>query len=140
MAEMTVSAERKATSTGTKLMTAAVAVLGIVLVVLTAMVWSDSRRQDVIDRTATAAVADPSHMAAYSLTLSALLKERCGDTPTDALAAASAAEMAADPAAYQRAVSAASERAKTITTAKSCDYVISEIQSAENEAMVPARH
>jgi Flp pilus assembly protein TadB len=140
MAEMTVSAERKETSTGTKLMAAAVAVLGIVLVVLTAMVWSESRRQDVVDRTETAAVADPSHMAAYALTLSAFLKERCGDTRTDALAAASAAEMANDPAAYEQAVSEAAERAKTITTGKSCDYVISEIQSAESRATKPAQH
>src|SRR4051794_38475020 len=119
MAEMTVSAERKATSKTTKLMMAAIAVLGIVLVVLTTMVWSESRRQDAVDTTETAAVADSSHMAAYALNLSMFLEGRCGDTPTDALAEASAKEMAADPAAYQRAVSEASERAKTITTAKS---------------------
>lgn len=137
---MTVSAERKATSKTTKLMMAAIAVLGIVLVVLTAMVWSESRRADAVDATETAAVAEPSHMAAYALSLSRFLEGRCGDTPTDALAEASAKEMAADPVAYQRAVSEASERAKTITTAKSCDYVISEIQSAENKVKVPAAH
>jgi hypothetical protein len=140
MAEMTVSAEHKATSRGTKLMMAAIAVLGVVLIVLTAAVWRGSRHQDGVDGTETAAVADPSEMAAYALSLSMLLKERCGDTPTDALAAASAAEMADDPAAYQRAVSEAAERAKTITTAKSCDYVISEIQNAESRATAPAHH
>lgn len=137
---MTISAERKATSKGTKLMMAAVAALGIVLIVLTAMIWSESRRRDLIDATETAAVADPSHMAAYALSLSRFLQGRCGDILTDALADASAKEMAADPAAYQRAVAEASERARTITTAKSCDYVISEIQNAESRATVPAHH
>jgi hypothetical protein len=135
---MTVSAEHKATSKGTKLMVAAVAVLGIVLIMLTAMVWSEARRRAAIDPTETAGVAaDPGHLFTYALSLAEAVKERCGETPTEALAAASAAEKVSDPAAYQKAVSEAARRAGTITTPKSCDYVISEIQNAENRAMGP---
>ena len=137
---MTVSARPKATSTFTKLMMAAVAVLGIVLIVLTAMVWSEARRRAALDHTETAAVTNPAHLFTYTLSLAEFVKERCGETPTKALAAASAAEKISDPAAYEQAVSEAAERAGRITTAKSCDYVISEIQTAEQRAAaVPRR-
>jgi len=131
---MTVSAQRKATSRVTKLMMAAVAVLGVVLIVLTAIMWSEARRRAALDDTETATVADPERLFTYTLSLAEFVKERCGETPTEALAAASAAEKTSDPAAYEKAVSEAAERAGTITTHKSCDYVISEIKNAENRA------
>jgi hypothetical protein len=134
MGEMTVSAQHKATSTGTKLMTATIAVLGVVLIVLTAMLWSQARHRSGIDHIETAAVVSPARMATYTLSLAEFVKERCGETPTAALAAASEAENRSDPAAYREAVSEAAARARTITTTKSCDYVISEIQAAEQRA------
>lgn len=129
---MATSALGKTASASTRIMLAAIAVLAIVLVALTTLLFREPDRTPMVDDiTTAAAVHYPSHMATYTLSLARFLRERCGETPTERLAQLSEEEMAADPKAYAEAVAEAAQRAGTITTTTSCDYVISEIQAAE---------
>jgi hypothetical protein len=121
----------KTGSAGTRKMLAAIVALTIVLVALVTILMIEPARLVRVDRIETAAVHDPSRMATYSFSLAEFVRERCGDTPTEMLAAASAEEKAADPEGYAEAVVEAEARASTITSGKSCDYVISEILAAE---------
>ncbi|HTV70592.1 MAG TPA: hypothetical protein VMF90_18845 [Rhizobiaceae bacterium] len=70
----------------------------------------------------------------YSFELSEMLKGSCGEVVTDALAAASRAETLKDVTLVIRSREAATRRAASITTAKSCNRVLVEIELAEVKA------
>jgi hypothetical protein len=70
----------------------------------------------------------------YTLSLAKLVEARCGETPTRSLSAASEGEKQTDLAVAARAWTAARVRARTMTSDKSCDYVISEIKDGERRA------
>jgi hypothetical protein len=72
----------------------------------------------------------------YSLILSQLLADRCGETETAALGEASGSEMAADITLMGRAHAAAVRRAATIVSAKSCNRVLVEIGDQNKRAML----
>jgi hypothetical protein len=130
---MAVSTPRAAASGVTKIMVAMIAVLAIILVVMTTLVLRVGSSS--VDTTVeTAAVADIHTTFAYTYGLAQFVEAHCGPTPTKSLTAASDAEKQADAALYARARAEAEARAQTITTGKSCDYVISEIQAGERRA------
>jgi hypothetical protein len=71
----------------------------------------------------------------YSFELSEMLRDSCGEVvTTDALAAASRAETLKDVTLAIRSREAATRRAASITTAKSCNRVLVEIELAEVKA------
>lgn len=70
----------------------------------------------------------------YSFELAEMLKDRCGEVMTDALAAASRVETREDVTLAIRSRAAAERRARSITTAKSCNRVLVEIELADGRA------
>ena len=137
---MAIFALGKTASAGTRIMLATIAALTIVQAALVAMLLMAPARKAMVDDIETAAAAHyPSHMATYTFSLAQFVRERCGETPTGRLAVLSQEEKAADPEAYAEAVAEAAERASTITTATSCDYIFSEIQAAERPPAAAAK-
>lgn len=133
---MTLSAQPRPTSAGTKIMLAMVIVLSVVLTAMSYAAWREKNRGAVPDFSpATAADASVVNTAVYTFNLAKLVEQRCGTTKTTALEAASEHELEADPELKQRAVAEAAARAAMITSYKSCDYVVSEINAAEFRTM-----
>jgi hypothetical protein len=131
---MAVSAGPAGPSTVTKVMIAMIGVMAIILVVITAIMWRAGRSVTEAPVTAPSAVVDVHSTFAYAYGLAQSLQARCGSTRTKSLVAASDAEKQADAALYARALAEAEARAQNITTEKSCDYVISEIEAGERRA------
>ena len=99
-------------------------------------VWS---RPDGIPEPAPIVVQpDPAAKAessfSYTFSLAKLLEERCGKVDMQALEIASDAEKRSDLGMVARAWTAATKRARTITTARSCSHVREEIAAGVRRA------
>jgi hypothetical protein len=70
----------------------------------------------------------------YTFSLAKLLEERCGKVDMQALAIASDAEKRSDLGMVARAWTAATKRAQTITTTRSCDHIREEIAAGVRRA------
>ena len=70
----------------------------------------------------------------YTFSLAKLLEERCGEVEMQSLAIASDAEKRSDLDMVARAWTAATKRARTITTARSCNHIRAEIAAGVRRA------
>ena len=79
-------------------------------------------------------IAEAEASFTYAFAFGQLVAPRCGEPEAPALAAASEAEKASDPAMAALASKQAAARARNITTAKSCGRARSEVEAADKRA------